>query len=182
MTPSPLLGTGSLAEEDVVARLRTGDAEAITEAYYRYAAGLMRLATGLLSSADDAEDVVQDLFVGLPEALLRYEGRGRLDAWLRRVTVRLCLMRLRSGRRRVRAAMREVEEATHSSSNQSWDGAGLQAALARLPDKLRMVVVLKLFEGYSHLETAELLGISRATSEVRLYRAVRQLRLLLEDK
>lgn len=181
MTPSPLLGTGTLAEEDVVARLRTGDAEAIAEAYYRYAAGLLRLATGLLSSADDAEDVVQDLFVGLPEALLHYEGRGRLDAWLRRVTVRLCLMRLRSGKRQIGAAARQVEERKYAASGDSWDGVALRAALAKLPDKLRMVVVLKLLEGYSHLEITELLGISRTTSEVRLHRAVRRLRFLLEE-
>jgi RNA polymerase sigma-70 factor (ECF subfamily) len=57
----------------------------------------------------------------------------------------------------------------------------LERALATLPDALRSVFVLKEVEGYSHSEIADLLGIRRGTSEVRLLRAIRRLRQELED-
>ena len=49
---------------------------------------LLALARRLAGSAADAEDVVHDVFLGLPEALRRYEERGSLESWLKRVTAR----------------------------------------------------------------------------------------------
>ena len=57
----------------------------------------------------------------------------------------------------------------------------LERALTTLPGTLRSVFVLKEVEGYSHAEIAELLGIRRGTSEVRLLRAIRRLRQELEE-
>ena len=80
---------------DLVSRARLGDSEALGALYDAFGACLYRLAYRLIGSREDAEDVVHDVFVGLPEALGRYEERGRLGAWLRRVTARVALMRLR---------------------------------------------------------------------------------------
>src|SRR5258705_13847434 len=76
----------------VVRRVRLGDAEALGELYDAFGASLFRLAYRLTGTRDDAEDGVHDGFVGLPEALGRYEERGRLGAWLSRVPARLALM------------------------------------------------------------------------------------------
>jgi len=79
-----------------------GDLAALGGLYDRYAGILLAVAYRLLMSKDDAEDVVHDVFVGLPEAFRRYEERGALAGWLKRVTVRVALSRLR--RDEVRAA------------------------------------------------------------------------------
>ena len=60
------------------------------------------------------------------------------------------------------------------------DRTALEGALRAIPDKLRVVFVLREIEGYTHAEIAELLGIRRGTSEVRLHRAMRALRRQLE--
>jgi DNA-directed RNA polymerase specialized sigma24 family protein len=85
---------------DLVHRARLGDSEALGALYDAFGAGLYRLAYRLTGSREDAEDTVHDVFVGLPEALDRYEERGRLGAWLRRVTARVALRpaRLTAGR------------------------------------------------------------------------------------
>ncbi len=159
---------------------RGGAADALGELYARHAAAIMALAYRLTGSATDAEDVLHDLFLGLPEALRRYDERGRFDAWIRRVAARLALMRLRSRRRR-----REVGlEATAALSGPPGDEAtrarvAIRRALDALPASLRAVYVLKEIEGYSHAEIAALLGITSGASEVRLSRAVRRLRQLL---
>jgi RNA polymerase sigma-70 factor (ECF subfamily) len=166
------------SQPSLIDRLRRGDPAALTQAYHRHAAGLLALLYRLTGSSADAEDLVQDLFIGLPEALDRYQERGRFDGWLRSLAVRLSLMRLRSERRR-----REVNlEQIGSLANRPGEApdTDLWRALGELPADQRAVVVLKVVEGYSHEEIAELLGIRRGTSEVRLHRALRRLRAQLE--
>src|SRR6266480_7892321 len=85
---------------DLVGGVRNGDPAALGLLYDAFGAGLFRLAFRLTGTREDAEDVVHDVFVGLPEALTRYEERGRLGAWLRRVTARVALMRQRKRQRR----------------------------------------------------------------------------------
>jgi RNA polymerase sigma-70 factor (ECF subfamily) len=148
--------------------------------YDVFGGGLFRLAYRLTGTREDAEDVVHDVFVGLPEALGRYEERGQLAAWLRRVTARVALMRLRS---RVRRRETGVEDAAAiaAPTGMAADQMALRAAIDALPADLRSVLVLKEMEGYSHAEVAELLGISAVTSRVRLFRALRRVRRQLEE-
>jgi RNA polymerase sigma-70 factor (ECF subfamily) len=164
----------------MVAAARAGDPAALAVLYRRFADTAMAVAYRLLLSRADAEDVVHDLFLGLPEALRKYDERGALAAWLKRVTVRLALSRLRSPSRREVA----LEEA-HAVTTVPVDPAGriaLSEALAALPTSLRTVLVLKEIEGFSHAEIAGLLGISRGASEVRLHRALRTLRRALSEE
>jgi RNA polymerase sigma factor (sigma-70 family) len=70
-------------------------AEYLRELYGRYAGDLYRIAYRLTGSRADAEDVVQDVFLGLPAALRGYEEHGKLDGWIRKVTARVALSRLR---------------------------------------------------------------------------------------
>jgi RNA polymerase sigma-70 factor (ECF subfamily) len=175
VAPPPL----AQAEIALIAGLRAGKEEALAVAYRQHAESLLAMACYLTGSTADAEDIVHDLFVRLPEALGQYEERGRFPTWLRQCAVRMALMRLRAGRRR-------QEVTLHDSSAQLVDcpteGVALVRALERLPDDQRAVVVLKVIEGYSHEEIAELLGIRRNASEVRLHRAIKRLRKLLEDE
>lgn len=123
--------------------------------------------------------MLHDVFVGLPEALGRYEERGNLTGWLKRVTARVALGRVRSRERR-----REVPLDLAGSRSEQLadpDGIALQVAVNQLPHGLRVVIVLKAIEGYSHREVADLLGISVVASRVRVHRALARLRQLLED-
>jgi RNA polymerase sigma-70 factor (ECF subfamily) len=162
----------------MIALLRTGDGGALAETYRQFAAPLLATAFYLLGSRADAEDVVHDLFVGLPERLEAYEERGQFWPWLRRCAVRLALMRLRAGRRRMDLAIAGSTPWADTAS----EGPALERALERLPADERAVVVLKVIEGYAHQEIAELLGIRRNTSEVRLHRAIKRLREQLGDQ
>ena len=166
----------SLAEQ-----ARAGSTRALGDLYGLYSPALFRLAYRLTGSSDDAEDVVHDVFVALPEALARYEERGRFDAWLRRLAARIALMKLRAGRRRASLQL-EPDEAREGQPERDRQVGELQAAVDALPIPLRSVLVLKEIEGYSHSETAELLGISVVTSRVRLMRAMSRLRRALGGK
>jgi RNA polymerase sigma-70 factor (ECF subfamily) len=158
-----------------------GGADAVAAAYHAYAPRLLRLCVRLLGSVEDAEDVLHDVFLGLPELLDRYEERGNFEAWLRAVTVRIAQGRLRTSRRRKVVVKHEhnVEEVA-GPARSPWDAMDLATAIDAMPDALRSVFVLKQLEGYSHEEIATLLGISPGASRVRLLRGLVHLRQRLE--
>jgi RNA polymerase sigma-70 factor (ECF subfamily) len=169
-------GNGSSAS--LIAEARAGSPDALSALYLEHGAALFRLAYRLVGAREDAEDVVHDVFVGLPNALRRYEERGSFAAWLKRVTARAALMRLRSGKRRREVTLDDAASQAEPSVASERDG--LEAAVNTLPENLRAVLVLKEIEGYGHAEIALLLGISEGASRVRLTRALERLRNELE--
>lgn len=171
--------TTARSDAELVTLVTRGDVAALGVLYDRYAALLMAVAYRLLMSTPDAEDAVHDVFVGLPEALRRYEERGALAGWLKRVTVRVALSRLR--RDEVRAAQ-SLDPSLGAPVRDAVAAMDLEAAVAALPPSLRAVLVLKEIEGYSHAEIADMVGISVTASKVRLHRAMRALRRQLEER
>lgn len=158
---------------------REGSRAALGELYRSYADGVFRLAYRMTGSREDAEDVLQDVFVGLPQALSSYHERGRFESWLKRVTARTALMRLRAQRRRREQSLEPETEAVSGRADEradetaahSIDRLAMERALARLPQPLRAVFLLREIEGYAHEEIAGLLGISAGASATRLSRA-----------
>jgi RNA polymerase sigma-70 factor (ECF subfamily) len=171
MPPSPTTSLALLAS-----RIKAGHADALGELYARIAGRLGALAQRLTGSRQDAEDVVHDVFLGLPEALRHYEEHGQFEAWLRRVTARVALTRVR-GRQRLRERGLDNELPQAPTTLALDDKLALASAVDALPDSLRTVIVLKMIEGYSHDEIAALLAITPRASEQRLHRAVKALRL-----
>ena len=160
---------------------RAGDTDAIAELYEQYGTIVFRVAARLLNSTDDAEDVVQDVFLGLGRALRTFEGRGSFEGWLKRVTSRTALMMLR--RERIRSEIpidKHLPVRAAPGGTSPADRLTLEAALASLPDTLRAVFVLKEIEGYTHEEIGITLGIRPGASKIRLYRARKQLQQFLE--
>ena len=161
----------------LIDQVRSGDPHALGQLYDEFAPHLLRVARQLLGSREDAEDAVHDMFVGLPEALRRYDERGTLRAWLTTRTVRVALMRLRSAKRRREETLADTDHvAPHASADSGFGIADLEHAIAMLPDTLRTVFVLRQLEGFSHPEIATLLGISEGNSRVRHTRALEHLR------
>ncbi len=160
---------------------RAGEPEAIAELYEMFGGTVYRVALRLMNSVADAEDVVQDVFVGLGRSLLSFEGRGSLEGWIKRVTSRTALMRLRRQRSRNEISL-DVGLPAWAATTRSSPvlRLTLERALAELPDALRAVFVLKEIEGYSHQEIGEMLGIRPGTSKIRLYRARKELQKRIE--
>jgi RNA polymerase sigma factor (sigma-70 family) len=156
---------------------RGGDMTALAELYRRFGLALMGVAYRLLASREAAEDVLHDVFVGLPEALRKYEERGRLEAWLKQVTARFALSVLRRAQTGCRLeSAPETPVAPHPATTIT-----LHSAVAALSPSLRAVLVLKEIEGFTHAEIAAMLGISKGASEVRLHRALVALRAALTE-
>ncbi len=100
-----------------------------------------------------------------------------MESWLKRITVRLALTRLRKRRHVPLEQSGDLAVITADPVNR----VAVQRALATLSPALRAVLVLKELEGFGHSEIATMLGISVGASEVRLHRALRQLRAVLSE-
>lgn len=164
-----------LDEATLVRALRSGDVDALAEVYRRFAPMLMSVAFRLLRSKESAEDVLHDVFVGLPEAVRKYDERGKFAPWLKQVTARVALSVIRHEE----TANRLATDVTPRLQSDVHARMTLDSAVSRLPSALRAVLVLKEVEGFTHAEIASMLGISKGASEVRLHRALSQLRAML---
>lgn len=167
-------GDGTLAKAAAA-----GSRDALAELYRRHRPAVYRVAYTITGSLHDAEDVLQDVFVGLPRALRRYDEGGKFESWLKRVAARTALMRLRRARRQV-PPLDFVRPAWLDQSEMLVQRLELRDALRAMKPDLRLVFVLREVEGYSHAEIADLLGISAAASRVRHHRAWKDLRTRLE--
>lgn len=154
--------------------------EALGDLYGRYAGPVYRVALRILGSAAEAEDVLQDVFVGLPGTLKRFDEERDLGPWLTRVAARVALSHARSrGRRDQREKSYASELPTEAPPAKLDRRLRLEQALEKVPDSLRPVLLLKEVEGYSHEEIADLLDITPGASAVRLHRALKILRQAL---
>jgi len=172
--------TGTTLDRSLLARLKNGEAAALGEVYERYADDVYRMALRTTASSADAYDVTHDVFLGLPEAVGRYDPDRPFGTWLRGVTVRTALLKMRTVRRRREASAAPLRHiGARSDVHAVIDRLALERALDRLPPDLRIVFVLREVEGMSYVDIAEMLGVTENVAGVRLHRARRRLQDLL---
>jgi RNA polymerase sigma-70 factor (ECF subfamily) len=171
---------------DTVCRARAGAVDAQESIYRAFQRPVRTLARRLVSRTAVAEELAQDVFIEVLQSLRQFDGRGSFAGWVRAITVRKCLMHLRSPWQR---GLRWVEALTdddmgtvlaagaHEGPAAALD---LERALAQLGDTARVVVWLHDVEGYTHAEIGALLGGTASLSKSQLARAHARLRELLE--
>lgn len=168
------------AEEDLLAALKRRDPYACTCFMKWYAPRMTRLAVRMMGDPDEADGVVQDSFISACNKIDTFRGESSLATWLHRIVMNTSLMRLRG--RKVRVSLDDDQssgllDSLMQNAEEPLDdviatelGDTLNREIARLPETLRTVLVLREFEGLSTRETAEMLGISESAVKVRLHR------------
>ena len=178
----------AMDEKELVERARQGDREAFRVLVERHQDDVFYLALGFLRNRDDAEDVVQEVFIRAYKSLDRFRGQAGLGTWLYRVTLNAC--RDHQRRRRFltlqesiglvpRAEERWVEERAEADPERVTHAGHLRRDIARALERLtpaeRSVFVLRQLQQLSIRETAEVLGRAEGTVKNLLYRALRKL-------
>ena len=172
-------------EAQLLAKAARGDADAFRILVDRHLSVVVAGARRLLNDASEAEDVAQETFVRLWQSADGLEiGNAGTRPWLRRVSRNLAIDRLRSGKRFDVVA--DVPEGEQDADQQRTvedkeQSNRVVAALAELPDRQRVALVLFHFEGFTQAEIADKLACSVDAVESLLGRARRRLKTDLKD-
>lgn len=164
-----------------VAKARSGDGEAIGRLYDLYAGRVYRFALVRVESRADAEDILQQTFVKMIEAMPRYEDRGLpFAAWLFRIARNTMIDIGRADRGHVDlAALGEHTDGRRGPAEHAEaasDRAAIRAAIGRLTPDQRMVIEYRFFAGLSHREIASLMERREGSIRAIQFRAVQALR------
>ncbi len=171
--------------------LRAGDRAEFARVVELYSVPIYRLGLKMTGNAQDAEDVLQTTFLKAVQHLADFEGRSSLSTWLYRIAANESLMMLR--RRRPELSIDEEPEESEGPIVTPLQFADwgtlpehellsaesrryLDEAVQKLPEKLRLVFLLRDVEGLSIKETSEALGLSETNVKTRLSRARLHLR------
>lgn len=182
------------SDQDLIARIRSGDDAAFTILMTRHKNWLYRFVRRYVRDAEEAYDVVQDAFVSAWGALSRYDPTRPFDIWLRRIALNKCRDRARKDMVRFRlfrmgSASSDEAEATPDTSAMPAESAAkqralkrLETAIAQLPRQFKEPLVLTALEGLSQAEAGEVLGLNAKAVEMRVYRARKRLAKLLDPE
>lgn len=165
-----------MTEEELACKCKQADNLARKELYERYGGSLMAICLRYIADRETARDVLHDGFIRIFQSIgqFTYQGPGSLKAWLSRVMVNEALGFLR---KHVQMTRQEVLVDEVPDVEEDDDSTGdiprpiLMKMIGELPDGYRTVFNLYVFEGRSHKEIANILGITEHTSSSQFYRA-----------
>lgn len=161
-----------------------GNREAFRRLVERHYDMVYRVAYRYLGTADDAEDIAQDVCVTLATKLDRFGGKSRFSTWLISIVINRCrdVVRRRQSSARLAeqyVALRALEDAEKADSDAR--GEWLKAMLHALEPSLRETVLLVVAEDKSHAEAAKILGCAESTVSWRMHKARKALRAQMDD-
>ena len=174
-TYDPTAGFAQQVEAMTLARAQRGDMQAFAQLYRCFGRACFQLALRILGQRQQAEDLVQEVFLKMMDTIRSYRGDAPFGAWLKRMTVNASIDQLRRHRH---GSDEDAEAVFARTANDEVEPANLVdvwSLLARLPPRARAVLVLHEFEGYTHTELAELFGQSESYSKSILARALGRL-------
>ena len=170
---------------ELIARWRAGDERAATALVERHASALARFASSF-GVRDDVDEVVQDTFVRAFQSLDGFRGASSFRTWLFTIERRLVLDRRRAERRRRDKI--EVQEGDAATEYDALDGlvadevrARLSRATAGLSPTQREVFSLRVAEGLSYKEIADIVGTTEGAARVHYHNAMRAVKEFLDD-
>ena len=176
-----------LSDLQLIEQARKGDSEAFRQLVNRYESQVASTVVGMMGNGPEAEDVGQEVFIRFYKALHQFKGEAALGTYLTRIAINLSLNSIKKRKRKnlLRFFSQdnqrpELQIPDHGLSQEQRETQELvQQALQCLDPDFRTVMVLRMIEGYSTKETAELLGVPLGTVLSRLARAQKKLKNIL---
>jgi RNA polymerase sigma-70 factor (ECF subfamily) len=172
------LQLNKMSDEDLVAASREGNKNAFAALVRRHAKKVYAVCVGILGNVTETEDIFQETFVRGMTNIDSLRDPGQFAAWIAQIARNLCRDHLRKQHRH-----RELMEHRPIEPEPSRDDFNdLHDALARLPEKYRLPLMLFYFDGKNAEKLAEELDMTRAGACTRLFRARNELRKLLDKR
>jgi RNA polymerase sigma-70 factor, ECF subfamily len=174
-------------ETELVRAAVSGDKAAFGEIVNRYRKMVARTVKGMLGDSVFAEDIGQEVFIKLYYSLSEFRGEAKLSTYVQKIAVNLTLNEIKRRKRffsmfsqKGNNEMHEFEVADHDNEEKREASEIVNKALMAIDPKFRIIVTMRMLQGYSTKETAEILDLPLGTVLSRLSRAQEQLRNILE--
>ncbi len=173
-------------ENELVAQSLKGSSSAFGEIVRRYRGMVARTVKGMLGDSVYAEDIGQDVFIKLFKSLPEYRGEAKLSTYIQKIAVNLTLNELKRRKRFYSMfsqtgnnEMYEYEIPVHDTEEKREAAEIVGKALKSMDPKYRIILIMRMLQGYSTKETAEILDLPVGTVLSRLSRAQDQMKEIL---
>lgn len=177
--------SGKIADNEIVERILNGEKTLFEILLRRYNQILYRVIRSFLKHDDDVEDAMQDTYLKAYEKLPQFRGTAAFSTWLIRIGINEALLRIRSLTKEQKLYAHEETAATDKIIQlpdtkrmnpekqviQYETRQFIEQAIDQLPEKYRVIYVLREIEGIENQEIANCLGITNNNVKVRLHRA-----------
>lgn len=184
------LKEGEKTDLELISEFQAGKQSSFEELISRYSEKAYNLALRFTRNAEDAEEVLQDVFVTVYRKIDGFEGKSSFSSWLYRVTVNAGLMKIRKRKQDKSISLEDILPQIENSfimrSNDRESGDevtyrhqmkdALESAIASLPDDYRPVFILRDIDGLTSREVSQILGLSVPAVKSRLHRSRLMLR------
>ncbi len=184
--------TGAETDESLMAKFQEGDIRAFELLVARYQNRAVSVAFQYVHNLEEAKDAAQDTFVKVFQARNAFRRGEKFAPWFFRILVNQCVNVYRRKKivRFTSIFQNESDPTRASLADVLTDGENMEtendrrelvhAAIARLPEKFRTIVILRDIEGFSEQETGQILGIPEGTVKSRLFHARKKMKKFLE--
>jgi RNA polymerase sigma-70 factor (ECF subfamily) len=173
-------------DSELVAASLDGDKHAFGEIVSRYQNMVARTIKGMLGDSVFSEDIGQEVFIKLFSSLPDFRGEAKLSTYIQKIAVNLTLNEIKRRKRffsmfsqKGNSEMYEFEVPDHNTEEKRDAVEIVTRALSGMDPKFRVIVVMRMLQGYSTKETAEILDLPLGTVLSRLSRAQEQLKNIL---
>lgn len=173
-----------MTDEQLVKECVSGNTIAQKKFYDLFARKMMGVCMRYTNDYDEAQDVLQDGFIKIFNKLPKFESKGSLEGWIRRIMVNTALDNYRKNKKHQGNV--DVESVSFMLEKNDFtietiNAEDLLKIIHTIPEGYRVVFNLFAIEGYSHKEIAVQLGVTESTSKSQYSRAKKLLRKLLID-
>ena len=172
-------------DSDLVWRFKQGDEKAFNQLVLRYQRKIYDLIYRMIRNHQDTADLSMEVFVRAYKGLKDFGERSSFYVWLAKIAVNLCINFSKREKFRSFLSLFDLRErpAATSSPAQKMEEKELKFAIGRavrsLPPRQRSCFVFKFYQGLSHQEISEIMGISEGAAKANYFQAIKKLQSLL---
>lgn len=166
-------------DKELVLRCLKHERQAQHELYHKYCDAMYSICYRITGCADDASDALQEAFIQVFTDIKQFEFKSTLGAWIKTIVVRTAIRIVKKSKQLINEDLSNLADDYNAVIPNHLEGEDLEKAILSMPKGYRTVFLLIEVEGYSHEETAEMLGISIGTSKSQLHHAKKMLRQII---
>jgi len=184
-----------IEEYKIIQAYKKGNINALKKIYDTYADEMYNISLRLLKNKEDAEDIIQEVFIDAFKNINEFRFDSTLGYWLKKITINKSINLLKKKNIKLvyienneneyndtTVYEHELEIDEYNEEDKQNIVKIISDALNELPDGYRIIFSLYLLEGYSHQEIAKILNISESTSKTQYLRAKKKLKEILKTK